>query len=65
MELAENWRRKCTCFCRGIDLSAVLPKFAIIPNETKGSREIPRRNPGNIIRSIDFARMTGYLGLLE
>src|SRR5262245_55259642 len=39
-ESAENWRRKCTCFCRGIDLSAVLPKFAVIPSAARDDRPI-------------------------
>src|SRR5215475_11762871 len=55
--LAESWRKKCTCFCSGIDLSAVLPKFAVIPSEAKRSRGIPRTKPReSITRSLDFAR---------
>src|SRR5262245_25181900 len=37
-ESAENRRRKCTCFCRGIDLSAVLPTFAVIPGAARDDR---------------------------
>ena len=58
---AESWRRKCIAFCSGIDLSAVLPKFAVDSDRSETESRIPRNNPRRLL--LDPSTSLGMAGL--